>query len=209
MSALFDVGNGSSIPRSAGHRSIPRRRSRKRWGPRFCCTSPTFSDSYFWPLVGLASIERLCCFINFRRLLHIGIGPRAEVCDPQHHFLCHPDAASNASGRTWLLASGQLRASEAGSGFRKSRCAPSDSHWKAATQNRNRRCLRPAVRDPSCRSRCSLRQDDRICSPCSLRSKKYTRGDVVHNELSVAARRIQISAPSELSARRTNACLVA
>src|SRR5271169_896118 len=30
----------------------------------------------------------------------------------------------------------------------------------AATQNRNRRRLRPAVRDPSIRSRCSLRQDD-------------------------------------------------
>jgi hypothetical protein len=30
---------------------------------------------------------------------------------------CHPDEASNASGRTWLLASGQLRASEAGTGF--------------------------------------------------------------------------------------------
>jgi hypothetical protein len=32
-------------------------------------------------------------------------------------FLCHPDDARNASGRTWLLASGQLRAREAGSGF--------------------------------------------------------------------------------------------
>jgi hypothetical protein len=30
---------------------------------------------------------------------------------------CHPDKASNASGRKWLLASGQLRDSEAGSGF--------------------------------------------------------------------------------------------
>jgi hypothetical protein len=30
---------------------------------------------------------------------------------------CHPDEASNASGRNWLLASGQLRASEAGTGF--------------------------------------------------------------------------------------------
>ena len=33
--------------------------------------------------------------------------------------------------------------------------------WDAATKNRNRRRLRPAVRDPSIRSRCSLRQDDR------------------------------------------------
>jgi hypothetical protein len=31
--------------------------------------------------------------------------------------VCHPDKASNASGGTWLLASGQLRASETGSGF--------------------------------------------------------------------------------------------
>ncbi len=31
--------------------------------------------------------------------------------------LCHPDEASNASGRTWLLASGQRRVSGAGSGF--------------------------------------------------------------------------------------------
>jgi hypothetical protein len=30
-----------------------------------------------------------------------------------------PDEASIASGRTWLPASGQLRASEAGSGFLK------------------------------------------------------------------------------------------
>jgi hypothetical protein len=30
--------------------------------------------------------------------------------------VCHPDKASSASGRNWLLASGQLRASEAGSG---------------------------------------------------------------------------------------------
>jgi hypothetical protein len=29
----------------------------------------------------------------------------------------NPDDLSNASGRKWLLASGQLRASEAGSGF--------------------------------------------------------------------------------------------
>jgi hypothetical protein len=31
--------------------------------------------------------------------------------------ICLPDEVSNASGRKWLLASGQLRASEAGSGF--------------------------------------------------------------------------------------------
>jgi hypothetical protein len=31
--------------------------------------------------------------------------------------ICHPDVASDASGRNWLLASGQLRASEAGTGF--------------------------------------------------------------------------------------------
>src|ERR1700685_1398935 len=30
--------------------------------------------------------------------------------------VCHPDEASIASGRRWLLASGQLRASEAGTG---------------------------------------------------------------------------------------------
>jgi hypothetical protein len=30
----------------------------------------------------------------------------------------HPDRASIASGRRWLLASGQLRASEAGTGFK-------------------------------------------------------------------------------------------
>jgi hypothetical protein len=33
-------------------------------------------------------------------------------------FCVYPDEVSNASGRKWLLASGQRRASAAGSGFR-------------------------------------------------------------------------------------------
>src|ERR1700722_10822981 len=33
--------------------------------------------------------------------------------------ICHPDKASDASGGRWLLASGQLRVSEAGSGSPK------------------------------------------------------------------------------------------
>jgi len=43
---------------------------------------------------------------------------------PRRHLSCHrerhcrhPDEASHASGSTWPLASGQLRISEAGSGF--------------------------------------------------------------------------------------------
>ncbi|MFZ2060033.1 MAG: hypothetical protein WAU82_03405, partial [Candidatus Binatus sp.] len=49
-------------------------------------------------------------------------GPRIAI------RFCHPDVASNASGRTWLLASGQLRASEAGTGSEIAQRSL-DSHW--------------------------------------------------------------------------------
>jgi hypothetical protein len=43
--------------------------------------------------------------------------PRIDHNARAINFLRHPDEASNASGRNWLLASGQRRMSAAGSGF--------------------------------------------------------------------------------------------
>jgi hypothetical protein len=66
--------------------------------------------------------------------------------------VCHPDEASNVSGWKDL---GQLRDSEAGTGFEIAQRSfanagahASEYSLDAATQNRNRRRLRPAVRDP-------------------------------------------------------------
>jgi hypothetical protein len=69
----------------------------------------------------------------------------------------HPDKASNTSGRNWLLASGQLRASEAGTVL-KSRSAPSPMPSRKPPNfhrmrqrkpnKKNQRRSRPAVRDP-------------------------------------------------------------
>ncbi len=47
----------------------------------------------------------------------LGVGLFAHPRCSRITLLRHTDDPSNASGRTWLLASGQLRAREAGSGF--------------------------------------------------------------------------------------------
>src|SRR5271170_7418929 len=77
---------------------------------------------------------------------------------------CHPDDPSIArGGRTsdsFAPAKPVPVSTSRSAPFLTPPRKPPESHRMAATQNRNRRRLRPAVRDPSIRSRCSLRQDD-------------------------------------------------
>jgi len=72
--------------------------------------------------------------------------------------VCHPDDGSVSDGRN-----GPRTGSRTRTRFRFPKIAQRsfEVSLDAATQNRNRRRSRAAVRDPSCRSRCSLCQDDR------------------------------------------------